>query len=92
MAEFKKRKTAGEDKTNNSPESQKTDEADDEFNESIYLSKTKRRLAFLDMLVEAAEVENSLTLDGIQEEVDTFMFAVNVKRKVGNLAWHRIVH
>lgn len=41
----------------------------------IFLSKNKPRNAFLDILLEAAEENESLTDDGIQEEVDTFVFA-----------------
>lgn len=35
----------------------------------------RRRLAFLDTLLEAAQDDPTITVDDIQEEVDTFMFA-----------------
>lgn len=51
----------------------------DAFGQCVYLSKKRRRLALLDMLIEAARDDPSLTVGGIQEEVDTFMFAVSLQ-------------
>ena len=66
-AEFLDKKSMKGDEQNTSSENSNND---------IYLSKKRRRLAFLDMLLEAADKDPSLTFGGIQEEVDTFMFEV----------------
>lgn len=48
----------------------------------IYTSNKRHRLAFIDMLLETSLSDPSLTLEGIQEEVDTFMFEVCQSRSV----------
>lgn len=43
-----------------------------------FLIGKQKRLAFLDMLLVTAKSGADLSLDGIQEEVDTFMFEVSL--------------
>ena len=41
-------------------------------------SSSKKRLAFIDILIENYE-RGEIDLDGLREEVDTFMFEVNLE-------------
>lgn len=51
---------------------------EDEETEGGIPIRIGKRMAFLDMLLWTAKKDESLTKDGIQEEVDTFMFEARI--------------
>lgn len=57
----------------------------DDIRSSAFFKRGNNRLAFLDLLLHQHMIENTMNLDDVREEVDTFMFAVSSSRS-GNLA------
>lgn len=49
----------------------------DDIRESSFFSSNNKRLAFLDLMLHQHLVANTMSIDDVREEVDTFMFAVS---------------
>lgn len=50
----------------------------DEIRNSSFFAKGNKKLAFLDLLLHQHLIENTMSIDDVREEVDTFMFAVSI--------------